>query len=39
LIVLDSNDDTGDGNIGDDDDDDNMLIFHSYPGSTSSLNF
>jgi len=38
LIVLDSNDDAGDGNIGDDDDDDNMLIFHSYPGSTSSLN-
>jgi len=32
--VVDSND----GEVGDDDDDENMLIFHSYPGSTTSLN-
>jgi len=37
LNVVESND-GGVGDDGDDDDDENMLIFHSYPGSTTSLN-
>lgn len=37
-IVLDSDDDDDDDVDNGDDDDDNMLVFHSYPGSTTSLN-